>query len=178
MLSLFGGKTMKLIEALKKVKDLLKKADDLRDKISKHCSDLDCETPVYSDQKEQVSSWLQAHSDILKEISSLQYRILKTNVLTKVTVELGGKFIEKSISEWMGRRKKLANMEEMCWRALTDRNLREGNITQSNGTTLMVKIRRHYDPKLRDEKVALYSSEPSLIDAKLEIANCMTDLLD
>jgi len=169
---------MKLIEGLKKVKDLLKKADDLKEKIARHSADLDCETPVYEDQRGQVSSWLQSHGDILKEIGSLKYKILKTNVMTRITVEIDGKFIEKSIAEWMTRRKDLAKLEQTAWASLTDRGLREGNINQSSGSMLSVKIRRYYDPKERDHKVSLYSSEPSLIDAKLEIANCVTDLIE
>lgn len=169
---------MKLIEALKKIKDLHKKADDLKEKISKHCADLDCETPVYQDQKAQVASWLQAHGDLLKEICTLKYRILKTNIMTRITVEIDGKHLEKSIAEWMTRRKDLAKQEERAWASLTDRGLREGNINQSSGSTLCVKIRRYYDPKERDHKISVFSSEPSLIDAKLEIANCITDLLD
>jgi hypothetical protein len=169
---------MKLIEALKKVKDLLKKADDLKAKIAKHCADLDCETPVYEDQRGQISSWIQAYSDVLKEISSLNYRILKTNVNTRLVVEIEGKHIEKSISEWMLRRKLLAGKELEVWQSLGDKNLREGNINQSNGSQLQVKIRRYYDPKERDHKVSVLSSEPYLIDGKLEIANCITELLE
>ena len=38
---------MKIIEALKKVKDLRKKIDDITKKISQYSADLDCETPTY-----------------------------------------------------------------------------------------------------------------------------------
>lgn len=169
---------MKLIEALKKTKDLLKKADDVKGKISAHCADLDCETPLYSDQRNQIDSWLQSHHDILKEISILNYRILKTNVLTKVVIELDGKQVEKTISEWILRRKKLCAMEEACWKVLGDKGLREGNLNQSNGIPIIVKIRRYFDPKQRDHKIACFSSEPSIIDGRLEITNCITDLMD
>lgn len=169
---------MKLIEALKGMKYQLKKADDLKAKIAAHCADLDCETALYPNQKEVVDAWIQSHSDCLKEAARLNYCILKTNVLTKVTIEIGGNFIEKSIAEWILRRKKLAAMEESAWKSLGDRNLKEGNIQQSNGQVLGVKIRRYYDPKLRDAKVALYNIEPSLIDMKLEIVNCVTDLME
>lgn len=169
---------MKLIEALKGLKYQLKKADDLKLKIAAHCSDLDCETPLYPDQNKVVEGWLQSHSDCLKEASRLNYLILKTNVLTKVSIEIGGVFIEKSIAEWILRRKKLAAMEESAWRSLSDRNLKEGMINQSNGQSLQVKIRRYYDPKKRDDKVAVFNQEPSLIDARLEIVNCITDLLE
>lgn len=169
---------MKLIEALKKVKDLLRKADDIKEKISKHCSDLDCETPVYENQKAVVSAWIQAHSDLLKEVEMLQFRIMKTNISTKMCVEIDGNFIEKSIFEWMSRRKTLAEKELSCWKCLGDRGLREGAVNQSSGSVLMVKIRRYFDPEKRDQKIFVFSSEPSIIDGKLEIANCVTDLLD
>lgn len=169
---------MKIIEALKKVKELTKKADDLKVKISQHCADLDCETPLYPDQKGQVSSWMQSHSDTVKEISRLQYCIQKTNVSTKVSIELEGKHVEKSISEWLFRRVKGCIMEQLAWKSLTDRNLKEGMINQSNGAPLQIKIRRHYDPKQRDEKMFCLSEEPSLIDGKLEIVNCVTDLME
>lgn len=38
---------MKLIEALKKVKDLARKADDLKGKVSAYCAHLSFETPTY-----------------------------------------------------------------------------------------------------------------------------------
>jgi len=47
---------MKIIEALKKIKDLQRKADDIKDKIGTYCADLDCENPVYVDQKLQIST--------------------------------------------------------------------------------------------------------------------------
>lgn len=169
---------MKIIEALKITKDLLKKADDLKDKIHKHASDLDCETPVYPDQKEQLARWIQAYGDILKECLQLNYRIAKTNLVTKVTIELDGKQVEKSIFEWILRRRKLSEMEMTMWRGVGDKGLREGAINQSNGTTMNVKIRRYFDPKERDHKLSELSSEPSRIDAKLEIVNCVTDLVD
>jgi hypothetical protein len=169
---------MKLIEALKKVKDLQKKADDLKEKICKHCADLDVETPVYSDQKNQVESWMQSHHDTVKEIGRLNYCILKTNVNTRISIELGGKLIEKSLSEWMLRKNKLCQMEESLWKSIGDKNLREGSMPQTNGMAIQVKIRRYYDPKMRDEKLSLLMSEPSTIDGKIEIANCITDLME
>ncbi len=168
---------MKIIEALKLVKDLYRKADDLKAMIGKYCADVDYETPVYADQKAQVSSWMQAHGDVVKLINLLQYRIQKTNIQTLVTIELEGKQVTKSIAEWILRRKKLCDLETNCWKALTDRNLKEGHIPTSTGHQA-VKIRRYYEPTLRDQKLASLTQEPSLIDGRLEIINATTDLLD
>lgn len=169
---------MKIIEALKKIKDLYRKADDLKAKIAQHCADLDYETPLYADQKSQINSWIQSHSDVLKEISDLQYRVQKTNIETRVTIELDSKQVTKSIAEWILRRKKLCEIEIAKWRSLGDKNLKEGYMPTSSGTPSQVKIRRYYDPSHRDARLSALSQEPSLIDSRLEIVNAVTDLVE
>lgn len=169
---------MKIIEGLKQLKDLLRKADDLRSKIGQHSAHLNFETPVYPDQKAQVSEWIQAHSDILKEILRLRVAIQKTNILTSVTIDLGGKAVVKSIAEWIHRRKDLADLEKKAWKQLTDKNLREGNGENSLKQPVEIRIIRCFDPKQRDEKIMALESEPTTIDGKLEIVNAVTDLIE
>jgi hypothetical protein len=169
----------KIIEALKKTKDLRRKADEIIDKIAKHSADLDCETPAYPDQKRQVAEWLQSHSDIIKEILALNYSIQRTNIKTMVTIELGGKLVTKSIFEWILRRRELAGLEEKAWRQLTDRNLKDSQYQLTPGSPqAVVKKRLYYDPVERDHKVELYRSEPHKIDSTLEIINATTDIID
>ena len=100
---------MKIIEALKKIKDLQRKAEDLASKIGQYSAYLNYETPMYPDQKKQVSEWLQSHDDILKEILRLRLAIQKTNLETDVTIELGGKTVIHSIAGWIHRRRDLAS---------------------------------------------------------------------
>lgn len=171
---------MKLIEAMKSIKDLQRKAEDIRGKLSQYCADLDCETPTYPDQKRQIAEWEQSHSDIMKEILSLRYRVQKTNVLTVVEIKLGDKYVKKSIAEWINRRKDLAGFEEKAWAALTHRGLKETATFKLTDNTPegLVKRRLYFDPKERDEKVELYRSEPAKIDATLEVINAVTDLID
>ena len=169
---------MKLIEALKKQKDLAIKAEDLRTKIGQHSADLNFETPVYEDQKSQVASWLQAHSDILKEMLRLRIAVQRTNLATNVTIDLAGKSVTHSIAEWIHRRKDFAPAEAAAYAKLTDRNLKEGVAQQSSGATIDVKIRRYYDAKTRDENIAKYKSEPHVIDSTLEVTNAVTDLIE
>lgn len=169
---------MKLIEALKKIKDLRRKADDIKEKIGQYCADMDSETPTYPDQKRQIEDWLQSHSDIIKEIGLLRERIHKTNLETPVSITLGGKTVTKSIVSWILRRTELAQLEETCWRKLTDRGLKESysyQVTNSSPQAI-VKRRLYFDPKQRDEKVELYRSEPHTIDSTLEVVNAVTDL--
>ena len=169
---------MKLIEAMKKLKDLNVKAEDLRAKVALNCADLSLETPLYgADQKATVDGWIQAHTDILQEILKLRVGIQKTNIATSVTIEVGGKQVTKSIAEWIHRRRDLAKLDMDMWAKLGDRGLKEQNLqTAPGGAVTEVRIRRYYDPKERDTKLALYRSEPSVIDATLEVVNATTEL--
>lgn len=169
---------MKIIEAMKRLKHLHEKAADLRAKVAQYCSDLDYETPVYPDQKAQVSEWMQSHTDTLQEIARLRVALQRTNLATSVTIELGGAQVSKTIAEWIHRRKDLAKLDLEIWSKLGDRNLREGTMNTSTATPVQVKIRRYFDPKLRDGKMDLYRQEPSVIDSTLEVVNAVTDLIE
>lgn len=173
---------MKIIEGLKKIKDLQRKAEDLRTKIGKYCADLDNETPAYETpekQREQISAWLQAHSDILKEILNLRITIQKTNLETQVTIEIRDeKHVTKSIAEWIHRRKELAGLEAQAWEGLTHKALRPINYRkEGNDTVLVANVRKYFDQQTRDLMVENFTSEPSRIDAALEIINATTNLL-
>lgn len=171
---------MKLIEALKLIKEQQKKAEDLRVKVRTFCADLDFETPTYTDQRAQVTQWIQAHHDILKDILGLRLQIQRTNLATDVEIEIGGKHVKKSIAEWVHRRRDLAELEMEMWRGLTDRNLKEGHLPSSapGGAQREVKLRRYYDPATRDTMLELFRSEPAVIDRTLEVVNATTDLVE
>lgn len=171
---------MKLIEAMKKLKDLNVKAEDLRKKVSLNCADLTIETPLYgADQKATVDGWIQAHSDLLKEILRLRVAIQRTNLATQVAIQIDGKAVTKSIAEWIHRRRDLAKLDQGMWATLGDRGLKESNVqTAPGGNVTEVRIRRYYDPAQRDVKLELYRSEPSVIDATLEVTNAVTDLIE
>ena len=171
---------MKIIEGLKKVKDLEKKANDLRHKIGRHCALSSLQTPEYGDrQQAQVSEWLQAHRDVVKEILNLRVAIQRTNMITNVVVELGGKSVTRTIAEWIHRRRDLARLDYEAYSMLTDRGIaEEGWARDPSGDQVQVKIVRFYDPAARDKMLEEFASEASLIDGRLEIANAVTDLID
>ena len=170
---------MKLIQAMKRIKDLVRKAEDLRIKIRDHSADLNIETPAYSNQGQQVQEWLQAHHDTVKEIERLRIAIQRTNLQTPVTIEVGGVTVTKLLAAWIHRRRDLAKLEQGAWGELTDRKLKEQNIqTSPNGPITEVRIRRYFDPKERDRNLELYRSEPGIIDGHLEIVNAVTDLIE
>lgn len=169
---------MKLIQAMKQIQDLQRKLDDLKGKIAIYCADLSFESPLYENQKQTVSGWIQSGSDILKEILRLRIAVQKTNLETQVSIELNGKTVTKSIAEWIHRRRDLATSEYNLWSRLTDKNLKEGLHRATSGVESMVTIRRYFDPAERDSNMELYRSEPSIIDSNLEVVNAVTDLIE
>jgi hypothetical protein len=172
---------MKIIEALKLIKELKTKAEDLRKKVKEHAADLDFETPVYPDQKKQIREWIQAHSDVLKEILKLRTQIQATNLAVDVDIQLNGKTVTKSIAAWIHRRRDLAGDELTMWSSLTDKGLKEGmvlNSTTPGVPPTPVKIRRYYDPTERDANMELFRSEPGIIDRTLEVVNATTPILE
>ena len=169
---------MKIIEAMKKIKDLQIKAEDLRKKAATYCADYDYETPHYPDQKRQIAEWMQAHSDILKEILRLRVAIQRTNLATSVVISLAEKNVTKTIAEWIHRRRDLATLEMDAWLRLGDRGLKESAYNTSAGESKLLKIRRYFDQTEKDKKTELYRSEPHVIDSTLEVVNATTELLE
>lgn len=169
---------MKIIEAMKKNKDLARKAEDLRSKVSAYCADLDVESPTYQDQAGEIRGWIQAHTDIVQEICRLRVAIARTNLATQVKIDLPGTgVVEKSIAEWIHRRRDLSQLDLSMWNNLSDRGLKGGMFKKSSGDPVEGKVRRCFDPKQRDEMRARYMSEPTIIDGALEVVNAVTDLV-
>lgn len=172
---------MKIIEGLKKIKDLKRKLGDIQIKIITYSADYDCDNPVYENQRLQIDSWLQAAEDLTKEVSNLTHRIHKTNISTNISIEVAiGKSVNKSIDEWLLRVNGLAEDDKNTWNRLntTDINTEKKYRLPGSNTDILVKKRLYFDPKKRDEKVEEYTSEISKISSKLEIVNAITDLLD
>jgi hypothetical protein len=174
---------MKIIEALKGIKDLQRKADDIKKKIAENCADLDADAPAYGTveaQTKQVADWLQAISDILKEIEKLRIAIQKTNLAVEVSVEVSeGKRVTKSIAAWIHRRKDLSKSEASAWAALNNKNLKAQpyRLSQTSDEVKVANVRKYYNQAERDKKVKEFTSEPSRIDSTLEITNATTDLV-
>lgn len=170
---------MKLIQAMKQIKDLQRKADDLRGRVRQNAAHLSIETPLYGDkQRETVREWLQGLTDISQEIARLRVAIQRTNLNTMVTMEIGGKKVEKCIAEWVVRRRELAAKDAETWQMLGDRGLKEGVVQNSQGVQVEVKIVRNFDPAERDRMMEMYRSEPYVIDSTLEVVNAVTDLVE
>ena len=169
---------MKLIEAMKEIKALKVKAEDLRKKMQQFSAKASFESNTYPDQSAQIKEWMQSHHDTVKRIAKLQTSIQRTNLATIVSVQCEGKSVEHSIAEWILRRRELAELEKQAWSGLTDKGIKEGQIVQSDGTKMDIKIVRFYDPSQRDERITSFREEPGVIDRTLETVNAVTDLIE
>lgn len=170
---------MKIIEAMKRVKQNKEKIADLQGKIGQFCANLNFETPTYgADTTAKITEWLQACNDVTQENVRLLCAIQRTNITTDVTITLGEKPVTKTIAEWVWRRREYAALDLKTWRMLTDRNLKEGMGQNSSGTPVEVKLIRHFDPVRRDKMTAMFQAEPHEIDAALEVVNAVTDLVE
>ena len=172
---------MKLIEAMKRVKQNKEKIAALQDMIGNFSAHLSHETPVYgTETPEKINGWAQSCEDLAQENVKLLTAISRTNLSTQVTVTLGEKRVTKSIAEWIWRRREYASLDLVTYQRMGDRGLREGHLNSSvpGGTPIEVKLVRNYNPERRDKKLAEYKSEPHEIDATLEVTNAVTDLVE
>ena len=170
---------MKIIEAMKRIKANKEKIADLQKQVGQFCTNYDFEAPTYgTETPNKISEWLQGCDDISRQNAKLLVAIQRTNLATQVTITLGDNNITKSIAEWIWRRREYAALDLKTWQALTDRGLKDGMHTNSQGTPTMVRVVRHFDPVKRDRMAAMYKSEPHEIDAALEVINAVTDLIE
>lgn len=169
---------MKIIEAMKKIKDLMRKAEDVRRKISTNSAKLSIEDSPYDNPKAKLKEWLQMHSDVMKEILRLRIGIQKTNLDTMVEIDISGNMVTKSIAEWIHRRRDLATLERSAWNQLTNKNLKSQRINSGSEVDTEINVELHYSQEEKDNKVEELQGEPSAIDSKLEVVNCITDIIE
>lgn len=176
---------MKLIEALKEVKSILRKMEDLRKKIASHCADLDVMQPTYgsaSEQEKKVSGWLQSHDDSALALTNLKKKIQDTNLQTPVVIKVGDNDIMRSIAEWIIRRREIIDLQLLAYTSLGDRGLSEKGLRAIGSPEEMKKlqnarVRFYFNASERDKNIDILKNEKESIDKALEIANVVTELL-
>ncbi len=168
---------MKIIEAMKRIKANKKKIQELQLLIKDNSARFAHETPKYENTEDKVREWTQSAQDTVQENIRLLTAIARTNLQTKVSIELGGRMVQKTIAEWVWRRREYAAVDQLTWELQTDRGLKEGMMPNtSTGVAFEVKLVRNYSPEARDEALMMYRGEAAAIDAALEVTNAVTDL--
>jgi len=169
---------LKIIEAMKRVKANKEKISDLQIRISEVSAHLDFETPKYgAETPVRIHEWAQSCHDTIQENIRLLTAIARTNLATSATITLDGHTVQKTLAEWIWRRREYAAFDLITWQKMTDRNLKEGNIQTSTGP-MQVRLVRNYNPEQRDRKIAEYKNEAHEIDSTLEVINAVTDLIE
>ena len=169
---------MKIIEGLKQLKLNTKKVADISARIALNSAKKSFEQSPYEDPVAQVKEWCDQIEELSKRNSELTLAIARTNAATQVTIELEGKQITKSITEWIYRRRHGVAMELAGVKALTNRGLKDEQVKQTDNTLLETKVVLHYDQKSRDQRMDALQQEPTLIDTRLGMVNAVTDLLE
>ena len=170
---------MKIIEAMKRLKVILKRMQDNTQQIAVYSSILSTEKPAFGseeDQKKKVSSLVQANNDLMGEYLKLKQQIERTNLAT--TLSLGDK--AWTISELLVIKRVLATVMVNTYNAMSiaaaDARAKSGfGKTAEGAMPLPVRM---YSEEFRNNGIARWQELYSAIDARLEVINATTDLVE
>lgn len=169
---------MKVIEALKKIKYNNLKVADLTAKIAENSANMESEGSKYKDSKAKVAEWTQSIYDTNKDSNDLLIRVQKTNLVTVLAVEIAGKVVNKTVAEWINRRRVFVDLEAAAYRGMTSRRLQQKAVKNDKGEIVIDNVVYNFDPEVRDAALDILSQEKYLIDSALEISNAVTDLVN
>ena len=168
---------MKIIEALKELKLIKKKMNGLMAEIERYSSRLSTEVPYFSsdeDQVKEVNSRIQSGEDLMKRFLNLHERIIQTNLTVKL--EFGGKMY--SIQELLDLRREIGSLMRGVYSSMNDRHAEQRRQQFRGQSESNMHIVRLYDEKTKNEKLRDWDDFLASIDARLEIVNATTDLVE
>ena len=175
---------MKLVQGLKRKKEIIEQIGDLQSKICKYSVDEDDKAPIYGTveaQKAQIKGWQQSIRDLNKELENLTMSIQKTNLITSVTIRVGEVDVTKPIAAWIERRRTGASFDYNAWSNLQEKvpgRSADIRVTKGpDGKDRAVATRLYWDATERDKMMKVFKSEISLIDGALEVVNAETELI-
>lgn len=178
---------MKIIECIKEFPLLIKRMDANTAKINQYASTTtlqeDMPFGTVEAQKKEVASLVQANVDLFERYMHLTRSLMLTNATT--IVEIAGQ--KRSITEWLHIRG-AGKLSAIAFEKLTatyqglNTNTANAQLRQFSGkvdlTEKSLQAIRCYDQKMVDEKAAEFLELRGIIDAKLEIVNATTDLVE
>lgn len=171
---------MKIIEALKKVKYNREKMVDLARLIKQNAANMESQkgNTAYADPKRKIREWVQSVHDLQNDNAKLLAGIQRTNLTTKVTIEVEeGKPVTKTIAEWITRRREGVDQDYQVYSCMTT-GLKQQTMQDAQGNLVVDNVVYNFSTEERDKKLMILSEEKSRIDSVLEIVNATTDLVD
>lgn len=169
---------MKIIEAMKELKVILKRMNKNKELINEYAALPDNERLHFGskdNQAKEIKKLIQANVDLANNYLNLKTRIEYTNLMTKV--EIDGK--EYTISEMLVLKRVLAKMLIQTFNALNDSQasmrVRSGSRSSSEKTPVIEKF---YDETEKTSGQRKWDDLYHTIDSRLEVVNATTDLLE
>lgn len=170
---------MKIIEALKELPLIDKKIARNINQIQTYSSEADnghMDLPFGNaeGQKSEVASLLQSTNDLVARSATIRRVLAVTNATIRVQID----GVSRTIAEWISYR--TAGFAHQI-RALQAQN---DKIAQANLNKVQfdvdagVRIARFYDEKKRNDAISEVEALQGQIDARLEMVNATTDLVE
>ena len=157
--------SLTILDGLKKVKILTKKASKKASRIAGSCCSFEGEEPLYN-----VRELMQSHSDLLLEIDKIKSQIQCTNAATMITDDRYGKF---NIASLISYRQGVLPQRIAVLKTLS----KSQKESESMYVTPKRKVVMHYVPKEREDTIDKYEDEILDIDAILDKCNMTTKLI-
>lgn len=169
---------MKIIEAMKELKVILKRMNKNKELINEYAALPDNERLHFGskdNQAKEIKKLIQANIDLAKNYLNLKSRIEYTNLMTKV--EIDGK--EYTISEMLVLKRVLAKMVIQTYNALNDSQasmrIRSSSRASSEKNPVIEKF---YDESEKTAGQRKWDDLYHSIDSRLEVVNATTELLE
>ena len=157
--------SLTILDGLKKVKVLKKKADKKAARVAESCCSFEGEEPMYN-----VRELMQSHNDLLLEVNDIKAKIQRTNAATKVA---GTKYAALTIASLISYRQSVLPQRIAVLKSLTTAHKKNEGIYE----TPKRKVVMHYVPKEREDSIDKYEDEILEIDAILDKCNMTTALI-
>ena len=156
---------MTILEALKKIKHLDRKIEKTHKRISRWCSYVDTDDPLYN--ADDIRAMMQSAEDLIRERNRLRHLIHKTNIATVVTFQ----HKELTLDELLILR--TLTLPAMLAGVTLLRRREKGFHDQKEA-----KVVLQYDPKKRDKTIESIENTIAELDAFLDSVNITTNLVD
>jgi len=169
---------MKLIEAMKRLKLLEKRMAGNWENITKYASQLSHEKLYFNTHEEQtkeVSGIIQSTHDLVWEYMRLKANIDYTNLRTVVTIK--GK--EYTIAQLLLMKRKMVAVLKSSYQALNSKSAESRmhrTVAVPDGSS--VSVITFFNEREKNVQLLYWMEVESEIDARLEVVNATTDLLE
>lgn len=168
---------MKIIEALKNLKIIKKKVERNNKEIERLASKVNSTKSYYptdDEQKQEIRSLVQSNLDLIKEYHRLKKNVEHTNLISNI--EINGK--NYSISDLLIGKRDTLDLETKTFQSLNDT---EGEKQRRYAPAIDNKtpvVERLYEERWKMDNLRRIQDVKDNIDAKLEIFNATTDLIE